>query len=80
MGFKIVRGAYIEEERKLADEKNYPDPVNENFEKTTLMYYNVTNQILDYCEKTSKSIVEFGTHNSDGILYILKQFATETKI
>ena len=33
-GAKIVRGAYLEKERKLAQELKYPDPVNDNYENT----------------------------------------------
>jgi hypothetical protein len=38
---KIVRGAYMEKERKLAKLGGYPDPVNESYEATGRMYNKV---------------------------------------
>ena len=37
-GAKIVRGAYMEKERKLANIHGYPDPVNDTYEDTCNMY------------------------------------------
>lgn len=33
-GVKLVRGAYLNKERKLAKEKGYPDPVQPSWEAT----------------------------------------------
>lgn len=43
-GAKLVRGAYMQQERARAQEFGYPDPINESFEATTRMY----EQTLDY--------------------------------
>ena len=33
-GAKVVRGAYLEKEKKLAKLNNYSDPINESYEAT----------------------------------------------
>ena len=37
-GAKVVRGAYLEKEKKLAKLNNYSDPINESYEATGEMY------------------------------------------
>jgi hypothetical protein len=37
-GAKIVRGAYLERERILSVEGNYPDPTNPSYEATSAVY------------------------------------------
>ena len=50
-GAKIVRGAYMEKERKLAAKKGYPDPVNDTYEDTSSMYNNVVDYMLNHISK-----------------------------
>ena len=38
-GAKIVRGAYLDRERQLSVEGNYPDPTNPSYEATSTVYY-----------------------------------------
>ena len=49
-GAKIVRGAYLERERILSVEGNYPDPTN------MIQYYNVSkgNNYYNYTRPQSK--------------------------
>lgn len=60
LGAKLVRGAYMEKERKRALEYNYPSPIHENKQDTDTDY----DQALKFC--ISKiDLISFvaGTHN-----------------
>jgi len=45
LGMKLVRGAYMEKERKRAEELNYPSPININKQSTDDEY----NAALEFC-------------------------------
>ncbi len=60
IGAKLVRGAYMEKERKRAEEMNYPDPINESKVKTDEQF----NLALEACMDNLGSVsVCCGTHN-----------------
>ena len=55
-GAKVVRGAYLEKERKLAKLGAYPDPVNDSYEATGQMYNEVIDFLMDEATKEGSSI------------------------
>ncbi|WP_037348964.1 proline dehydrogenase family protein [Sediminibacter sp. Hel_I_10] len=60
VGFKIVRGAYMEKERERAEDKGYDSPICENKKATDDNF----NDCLRYCLKNLNGISVFiGTHN-----------------
>jgi proline dehydrogenase len=59
-GAKLVRGAYMEKERKIAFEKGYLSPIYSTKEETDQAY----NDALEFCIEHSEDILLFsGTHN-----------------
>lgn len=60
LGAKLVRGAYMEKERKRADELNYPSPIQPDKAATDKDY----NEAVLFClERLDKLAVFIGTHN-----------------
>lgn len=62
IGAKLVRGAYMEKERKRAEELNYPDPINESKAKTDEQFNLALEACMDNIETVS---VCCGTHNEN---------------
>jgi proline dehydrogenase len=67
LGAKLVRGAYMEKERKRAEELGYADPIQENKANTDRDY----DLALEYCLKNHDKIaVCAGTHNEASSAYL----------
>ena len=62
LGFKVVRGAYMEKENTRAQEKGYPTPICESKQATDTHFNAVMEYILDNLEDISLFI---GTHNEE---------------
>lgn len=60
IGFKVVRGAYIEKEQDRADRKGYPSPIQPNKQATDNDYNAALRFIADHHETIS---LFAGTHN-----------------
>lgn len=74
-GCKLVRGAYIIQERGRAKQMDYPDPVNENYEATSRMY----EKSLTYCLEQIKSrpgkvFLAIASHNEDTVRFAIKKY------
>lgn len=62
LGAKLVRGAYMEKERKRAEEKNEPSPIQPTKTATDMDY----NEALRFCLDHLDDIATFiGTHNEE---------------
>jgi proline dehydrogenase len=66
-GYKLVRGAYMEQERKRAKQMNYPSPIQPDKESSDRDY----NAALKLCiENLGKVEVCAGTHNEESSTYL----------
>ena len=69
LGAKLVRGAYMEKERKRAAEMNYPSPIQESKSNTDKDY----DSALKFCvEHIDKIALCAGTHNEQSSLYLVQ--------
>ncbi|KPM06402.1 proline dehydrogenase 1, mitochondrial-like protein [Sarcoptes scabiei] len=77
-GAKLVRGAYLEQERLRAKQLGYEDPINETFEKTTEMYEKnldfFMNKIIETGIDNKKFAIMVASHNEDTVRYTLKKY------
>ena len=69
LGAKLVRGAYMEKERKRAAEKNYSSPIQDNKENTDRDY---DNALLFCVEHIAKIAVCAGSHNEKSSMYLVR--------
>jgi proline dehydrogenase len=53
LGAKLVRGAYMEKERKRAEEKGYPSPIQPDKESTDRDYDEAVQLCIDHLEQVS---------------------------
>lgn len=81
-GAKLVRGAYMEQERARAKLLGYKDPINQDYEATSAMYH----AVLDECLTRIKALKDAGddpqkigimvaSHNADTVRYGVKRMA-----
>jgi len=71
-GIKLVRGAYMEKERKRAQEKNYPSPIQPDKETTDRDY----NAAIDFCLQHIDNIaICVATHNEASSMHAATEMA-----
>lgn len=76
-GAKLVRGAYIEQERLRAEQLGYEDPINPTYEATSAMYEKTLDlfmeKILDTGIENKRFAIMVATHNADTVRYTIKK-------
>ncbi|XP_074545775.1 proline dehydrogenase 1, mitochondrial [Halichoeres trimaculatus] len=71
-GAKLVRGAYMYQERDRAKEIGYEDPINPDYEATNRMYHKCLEFVLEEIDHSRKANIMVATHNEDTVKYTLK--------
>jgi len=81
-GAKLVRGAYMEQERARAALLGYKDPINPTYEATSAMYHSVLDECLtrikafkDAGDDPQKIGIMVASHNADTVRYGVKKMA-----
>ncbi|XP_052801193.1 proline dehydrogenase 1, mitochondrial-like [Mya arenaria] len=74
-GAKLVRGAYMEQERERAETIGYEDPINPNYEATTAMYHKVLRKVMRTIQMREKGriAVMVASHNEETVKYTVEQ-------
>ncbi len=76
LGYKVVRGAYMEKENERAQDHNYPTPICKDKAATDLNFNNSLHYILEHLDKIA---VFAGTHNEESS-YLLMRLMQEKGI
>ncbi|KAB1255611.1 Proline dehydrogenase 1; mitochondrial [Camelus dromedarius] len=71
-GAKLVRGAYMAQERARALEIGYEDPINPTYEATNTMYHRCLNYVLEEL-KHARAAVMVASHNEDTVRFTLRR-------
>ncbi|XP_033030524.1 proline dehydrogenase 1, mitochondrial-like [Lacerta agilis] len=74
-GAKLVRGAYMEQERSRAAEVGYEDPINLTYQATSEMYHRCLDYILEEIRHSRKANVMVASHNKDTVKFTLRRMA-----
>ncbi|XP_074015790.1 proline dehydrogenase 1, mitochondrial [Numenius arquata] len=72
-GAKLVRGAYMEQERERAAQIGYEDPINPTYEKTNEMYHRCLDYVLEEIKHSRKASVMVASHNEDTVKFTLRR-------
>ncbi|KAF7239910.1 Proline dehydrogenase 1, mitochondrial, partial [Varanus komodoensis] len=75
-GAKLVRGAYMEQERSRAAEVGYEDPINATYEHTSEMYHRCLDYILEEIRHSRRANVMVASHNKDTVEFTLRRMAS----
>ena len=67
-GSKLVRGAYMDKERRLAKEQGYTDPVCDTFDDTSDMYHRSMDTVLRHISRgEGRMNTVIASHNEDTV-------------
>ncbi|XP_008283616.1 proline dehydrogenase 1, mitochondrial [Stegastes partitus] len=70
---KLVRGAYMYQERERAQEIGYEDPINPDYESTNTMYHRCLDYVLDEIALNRNANVMVASHNEDTVKHTLRR-------
>ncbi|XP_054326096.2 proline dehydrogenase 1, mitochondrial isoform X3 [Pongo pygmaeus] len=70
-GAKLVRGAYLAQERARAAEIGYEDPINPTYEATNAMYHRCLDYVLEELKHNAKAKMMVASHNEDTVRFAL---------
>ncbi|CAL8386910.1 unnamed protein product [Boreogadus saida] len=70
-GAKLVRGAYMYQERDRAREIGYEDPINPDYEATNQMYHKCLELVLEEIEQNRKANVMVASHNEETVKFTI---------
>nr|XP_020654759.1 proline dehydrogenase 1, mitochondrial-like [Pogona vitticeps] len=74
-GAKLVRGAYMEQERKRAAAVGYEDPIHPTYEETNAMYHRCLDYVLEEIRHSRRANVMVATHNKETVQFTLRRMA-----
>ncbi|KAJ8286495.1 hypothetical protein GJAV_G00039850 [Gymnothorax javanicus] len=72
-GAKLVRGAYMYQERRQAAKFGYEDPINPDYETTNRMYSKCLDCILEEIRHNRRANVMVASHNEDTIKHTVQR-------
>ncbi|KAK2845388.1 hypothetical protein Q7C36_010242 [Tachysurus vachellii] len=72
-GAKLVRGAYMQQERSRAQEIGYEDPINPDYESTSRMYHRCLDYVLEEINRNRKASVMVASHNIDTVKHTIQR-------
>jgi proline dehydrogenase len=72
-GAKIVRGAYMDQEKARAQAMNYEDPIHPNYQATCGNYDKVVSAILEEVKRSGANIV-VASHNEGSVVSTLQRY------
>lgn len=77
-GAKLVRGAYMLQERTRAAEVGYEDPINPSYEATSEMYHKCLDECMKQIIVTGKHNKKIGimvaSHNEDTVRFTVQKY------
>ncbi|RTG81748.1 proline dehydrogenase [Schistosoma bovis] len=81
-GAKLVRGAYMDQERARAKELGYEDPICSDFNATTAMYESCLEEVFKAIKKrrSGQVSVMIASHNEDTVRYALKKLVVSISL
>ncbi|XP_071497117.1 proline dehydrogenase 1, mitochondrial-like [Diadema antillarum] len=72
-GAKLVRGAYMDQERKRAADIGYEDPVNPTYDATNESYTRCLDSVLDLIQAGRKINIMVASHNEDTVQHTVQR-------